>query len=305
MVDRNPNRQFDKTYLSLDNAEERQLVHRDYIAHCLRWSHVVKHMIQHHRFKDCIVVDVGCGKEMPLAKMLYVNKLSPRLYVGVDMSTLIVPPMLDGKKIPIRLWGQTDFTTLSLAQVGEQDFVEAGGGFVRPKVITSFEVLEHVMPGHARKMLIHMKHLIDPMEGVVMISTPCWNGDAAMNHINEMTYDALGAMIEDVGFAIDGHYGTFASQSEYKYLLGEHLTYEENGGQRLTARGVFESLKQYYDSNLMSILFAPLYPQASRNCFWKLSVASPDYVRKFPPLASIEGPWSQHQKWEEMNGPKE
>ena len=37
-------KKVDTTYLSIDNAEERGFLHRDYIAHCLRWSHVVKYL---------------------------------------------------------------------------------------------------------------------------------------------------------------------------------------------------------------------------------------------------------------------
>ena len=33
---------IDKTFLSIDQAETRGFLHRDYIAHCLRWTHVVK-----------------------------------------------------------------------------------------------------------------------------------------------------------------------------------------------------------------------------------------------------------------------
>ena len=40
----NGQRKIDKTHLSCDQAEERGFLHRDYIAHCLRWSHIVKHL---------------------------------------------------------------------------------------------------------------------------------------------------------------------------------------------------------------------------------------------------------------------
>ena len=39
-----PGRSIDKTHLSIDQAEERGFIHRDYLAHCFRWSHVVKHL---------------------------------------------------------------------------------------------------------------------------------------------------------------------------------------------------------------------------------------------------------------------
>ena len=33
-----------------------------------------------------------------------------------------------------------------------------------------------------------------------------------------------------------------------------------------------EYLKDYYDSNLLSVIFAPLYPRYSRNCIWHLKM---------------------------------
>ena len=49
----------DKTFLSIDNAEERGFLHRDYIAHCLRWTHVVKWLHQGGRYKTARILDVG------------------------------------------------------------------------------------------------------------------------------------------------------------------------------------------------------------------------------------------------------
>ena len=33
-------KEIDNTHLSIDQAEARGFIHRDYIAHCLRWTHV-------------------------------------------------------------------------------------------------------------------------------------------------------------------------------------------------------------------------------------------------------------------------
>ena len=37
-------KEIDNTHLSIDQAEERGFIHRDYIAHCLRWTHVAKYL---------------------------------------------------------------------------------------------------------------------------------------------------------------------------------------------------------------------------------------------------------------------
>jgi Methyltransferase domain len=312
---RNPDRVFDKTHLSIDLAEERQLVHRDYIAHCFRWSHTVRYLLKGHRYQGAVILDVGCGKEMPLAKALYTNKMSPGLYVGVDVNKMDIPEMLKGKKIPIRLFSETDFCSLTAEDVGQEfeipaadpeGTIQATKDYSRPDLVTSFEVLEHVTPAYCRKMLTHMRELMEPKQGAVIVSTPCWNGSAAGNHINEMRYDALGALIEDLGFAIEGHYGTFASISDYeKYLMEDSgLNGTEPPKENvLTAYDAFKLLREYYDTNVLATIFAPLYPQGSRNCLWRMSHTQPEgYVRKFAPLMEIPTPWSQHADWRELGG---
>lgn len=300
---RNQNRVIDKTFLSLDLAEERGLIHRDYIAHCFRWSHVVKFLNQQHRYKDARVLDVGCGKEMPLAKTLYVNKMTPFHYVGVDVNEFDVPAMLEGKKIPIKIWTKTDFCALDEEDVG----LPSSNGYALPNILTSFEVLEHVTPEHCRRMLQHFQKLTSP-DCHFFISTPCWNGSAAENHINEMTFAALGALIEDLGFNIEGVYGTFASISDYESELSAVSTYDRVTGSALPPvdlRNIFSALRNYYDTNALSTIFAPLFPDKSRNALWHLSKKSGDaaaQARLFSALEAAPTPWSQSPDWRELNG---
>ncbi len=300
---RNKNRQFDKTYLSIDAAEERHLQHRDLICHSLRHSHTIKHLLKNHLYKESIILDVGCGKEMPQAKMLYVNKLTPALYVGVDMNRMEIPDMLKGKKIPIRLFTETDICSLGVADVG-LEVLDAEGrpnGHRRPDLITCFEVFEHVVPSYGRKMLEHARDLMEPSRGTILISTPCWNGSAAENHISEHLYLAFGAVLEDVGFSIDAHYGTFASIRDYEDTLRKDS--ETDDPSVVTIHEAFARLREYYDSNMLAIIFAPLYPQYSRNCLWRLSHSQPaGYERKFPLLKDAPTPWSQHPDWRDLAG---
>ena len=81
-------RSIDKTYLSIDKAEERGLIHRDYIAHCLRWSHVADYLRRGKKWLKADIVDIGPGKELHLAKTLYVNRKPPRSYTARDVSKL-------------------------------------------------------------------------------------------------------------------------------------------------------------------------------------------------------------------------
>lgn len=297
----NPNRQIDRTFLSLDLAEERGLVHRDYIAHCFRWSHVVKFLNQGHRYEQAIVLDVGCGKELPLAKTLYVNKMTPKYYTGVDANKFDVPAMLMGKKIPISIWSETDFCALEPEDVWFSTTEP-------PNIVTCFEVLEHVTPEHCRRMLLHFQKLTS-QDCHYFISTPCWNGSAAENHINEMTFGALGSLIEDVGYKVEGVYGTFASIADYQGELSAVTVYNKNTGKEMSRtdiRDVFAALRNYYDTNVLSTIFAPLFPAQARNCLWHLTrrnVALPNEPM-FTKLEMQPTPWSEHPNWIELSGHK-
>lgn len=286
---RNPNRVIDKTHLSIDAAEERGLIHRDYIAHCLRWSHVIKRLHKDSRYMSAVVLDVGCGKELPLAKAMYVNKMTPRHYIGVDVNALHIPVMLADKKIPITLYEKTDVCDLTLSG---KEYMDNQGVFLftKPNFIVCFEVLEHVTPAHAKNMLLKFKELLAP-GGEIFLSTPCFNGSAAGNHINEMTYHALGALIEDCGFNILSVNGTFASIMDYREKL-----FSIGPG----ARYVFDNLREYYDTNFLSIIFAPLFPDSARNCLWNLTVEDELTPRMFPPLQYVPEPWSSHVNYKEL-----
>lgn len=284
---RNPDREFDKTQLYADIAEERQIIHRDLLAHCLRWSFVAMWLRKGHRYKGCKLVDVGCGKEVPLAKMVYTNKLSVEHYFGVDINRLSVPEMLEGKKLPITLFGETN--ALNLTQ-------ESFGGPVN--LITSFEVLEHMRPIHMVNLLKHLKTWLTA-GGTFIVSTPCYDEHtgAAENHVNEVTHDALGAVFEATGWAIEDHFGTFASIRDYEDLL------EPTYGPGMVK--AFKRLREFHDTNIIANMWAPLFPARSRNCCWVLHPAGPDYKRQFKTLAEIKAelegkttqPWGQSSYW--------
>jgi hypothetical protein len=67
---------IDNTHLSIDQAEARGFIHRDYIAHCLRWTHVAKWMGKPDNRKNCKLLDIGCGKDVPLARMLFTSRMA-------------------------------------------------------------------------------------------------------------------------------------------------------------------------------------------------------------------------------------
>lgn len=241
-------KEIDKTFLSIDNAEQRGFLHRDYIAHCFRWSHVVKQIAKGQRFKTASILDLGCGKEAPLLKTLYTSKMAPHEYVGVDfgpinMSDCVCKAM--DKCGKAHLIPNYDISISNLTY-----HLLPGVVF---DIITSFEVLEHMTP---QKVLGTLKNIVmlSDNETDIFISTPNFNGKAAANHHNEMTQEFLTELFEAFGFEIVKQYGTFASQSDYKDKL-----YADGYGK------LFEQLSEYYDSNVLAVIFAPLYPAYSRN----------------------------------------
>ncbi len=291
-------KEIDKTHLSVDTAEDRGFIHRDYIAHCLRWTHVMKYMLKKHNYKRADILDVGCGKEFPLAKTLYTSKAAPYLYHGVDVNKLERPAMFEGK----------DWFTFE----GETDVATIRPGYFDPfNVIVSFEVLEHVEPAHARSIMSFVHENLTE-DGVAFISTPVWDPQtgAAANHVNEMKYVPLGLMFEQLGFEIVNVQGTFCSQKDSYPALAATFGPE--------AMHIYMRLKEYYDSNYLATLFAPLVPWASRNCLWTLRrwpahggrrwFTSPQDERHPDcyghPMLGVElsayEPWTSSDKWREL-----
>jgi len=276
----NPNRTIDKTHLSIDQAESRGFIHRDYIAHCFRWSHVVKFLMQRHRYKEEIILDVGCGKDQPLPRLMYANKMTDFAYVGIDMNDLTMHPTLAtavaNGKADVQLMGRTDASKVTRGMLE----------FNAPTVAVCFEVLEHVHPAICVRLVRNIYNLLDD-GGHAFFSTPVWNGSAANNHINEMKRTTVGALLEHCGFAIENHYGTFASQSEIEQLV------------RISGGGPFwDALGDYYDSNVLSNIFAPMFPHGSRNCIWHVRKSKqPTSVFN---VDSLPEPLGQHPAVEEL-----
>jgi len=243
----NPDREIDKTSLSLDLAEERLFVHRDYIAHCLRWSHIIRHIST--RYKTSRVFDIGCGKETPLVRMLYSSRMIPESYTGVEVNKIkLTQTHLNiSRRTKLSILDQVDFSNMD---VEEYVFINK-----HPTLITCLEVLEHMIPEKVDRVIQNIYKLSDENTDI-FISSPCFNGKSAKNHINEMTYEFLKEKLS-LNFNIVNVWGTFASQSDIKPEL-----------QELGLMDLFETLRSYYDNNYLATIFAPLLPHRSRNCMW-------------------------------------
>jgi 2-polyprenyl-3-methyl-5-hydroxy-6-metoxy-1,4-benzoquinol methylase len=247
---------IDNTYLSLNHATRRGYIHRDYIAHCLRWNHVVKYLRKNNLYKTARILDVGCGRELPLAMTLYTSQLTfvTGRYVGIDHGPINEEALrVFANSQKHEFVQRTDFEDWARKAVVDKR------GF---DLITCFEVLEHVEADHAFRMLCLMRQLVAESGGEAMISTPVYDPrvGAADNHVSEMSFPLMQAMLGWAGFKIKHVWGTFASKRDYKDRLP------------VSWRGLFDQLSGYYNTELLAVIFAPLYPEYSRNCLWHVDV---------------------------------
>lgn len=239
---------YNLTHLSIDTAEDRGLVHRDYIAHVLRWSHALKYAKIGMK-----ILDVGCGPEMPFASVLYVNRYKPSIYVGIDLR-----PAKPTTDVNFEWYhSPRDVTQWATFEQLRDQFAPSGWD-----LITCFETLEHMPHDNGRQLLDNLRMSLSE-NTMCLLSTPCFNGSAAGNHTAidgtpmEWTYHELKTELER-RFEIYAHWGTFASQMDLKPVMSPAET------------EVFSALREYYDSNLLSVMLAPLHPSRARNVVWDL-----------------------------------
>ena len=275
-------KEIDNTHLSIDQAEARGFIHRDYIAHCLRWTHVSKYLHLQARYKTARIIDIGCGKDMPLARMLYTSRLAPEKYLGIEYNKMDIPDMFKNSNFKPDLIAGVDFTTVDQNNI-------AGG--LQYNYSTCFEVLEHVEPIKAIAILDHLPKFLG-QDSVSWFSTPCWDEKvgAAANHVNEMTYEAFGSLLEEMGYKILDHWGTFASIKDYKGKLDAFQS------------GTFAKLREYYDSNYLATIMAPLFPEHSRNVLWETQYVGKLKIeeRLFQPINKLEGRLGSSDKWRDL-----
>lgn len=292
-------KEIDTSHLPAMNYIERQILHRDILGHHLRWTHIAKYIRQGSNWKGARVLDIGCGIDLPLARMLFANRTAVLEYIGVDYNKASKFDMINFGAMPVHAYGNIDASKhlkvtdkgLDVAGLETHDL---------PNLVVSLEMLEHSEPAVSRQVCKNIHDILtasserNPAEPVrAFLSTPCYDAHtgAAKAHVSEITYQALGAMLEDLGFAIVGKWGTFASQKDYKAVfLKEH------------GSAIWDKLSEYYDSNYIATIFAPLYPHLSRNCLWEVTPAKEGYARQFPVLSEVPGPWTSSDKWEELNG---
>lgn len=242
-------RDYDTT--SLHAKFHGQNLHRDYTAHFFRWNFARRHINSKTN-----VLEIGCGIEKPLARILTRNALQQvNSYVGVDLN-----PLEDkgcGKRA--KFIGEFNFNK-------RYKELTRRGGF---DVIVHLEVIEHMKKIHGRKMLKACLELLRP-GGVMLMSTPCYDGRRhAANHIHEYTVPELEKMTEQCGFEVERRFGTFMDTRHlkrggegWKVMKAEDPEFAEH------VQAVYKELSAYYDRDAISCFFAPLFPDHARNNLW-------------------------------------
>lgn len=247
-------KQYNTTELDPDASFERHVYHRDQFAHYLRWSHVLK--MARIGMK---ILDFGCGSGN-MYEVFYRNRYKPARFLGLDVRQATINKLKE--RYPQVEWQPEDLATNLEGKYG-QDW----------DIITSFEVAEHVGKWKVPQFLDNIKSHCGE-NTTVLISTPCYDPTvgAADNHTydsgdgrgvapQELTYQEMKDLLSE-RFELVAHYGTFASQKDYKHLLSEK------------GKEMFDKLSAYYDSNLVAVIFAPLVPEYSRNVIWKCKLKS-------------------------------
>ena len=246
-------KKYNTTDLDPVTTFERHVFHRDQFAHYLRWSHIVKEA----KIGET-VIDFGCGKGNML-EVFYRNKFKCKKYIGVDIRKQTIEAAKEKFK-PVE-WAEFYADDLIFPTIDYKRF--------QGDKVCSFEVAEHVGKQNIETFLLNMRDCGNE-NATYYISTPNFDEHvgAAGNHtydsgdgrgvsVQEFFHSELQSHIEKY-FTIERKFGTFASIRDYKHLLNDWQV------------KMFKALKEYYDSNLLSVIMAPFFPEQSRNTLWIL-----------------------------------
>lgn len=251
---------YNTTDLLPNQAFERHVFHRDQFAHYLRWTHILKEA----KIGESIV-DFGCG-QANLLEVLYRNKFKQKSYIGIDIREKTIEQAKEKfRKVD---WAQFFVADLVHPHIDLSQF--------NGDKVCCFEVLEHVGKQNADRFLEGFK-ACGNNNATYYLSTP--NYDPSVGAAGNHTYDSGDGRGVDVQefdhweleailkkhFQIIKKFGTFASAKDYKPLM--------NSWQR----EMYNALKDYYDSNLISNIMAPMFPDDSRNTLWVMKRKSDDY----------------------------
>lgn len=245
-------RRFDKTQLHA--GSNGRAVERDYAAHYFRWGWVTRQLVPGQS-----ILDVGCGQETPLVFiMTKKNGDQPSRYVGVDLNRINNKPGMKWCSVVDEFNFVDDYKNLGIICAKQglvfPDSIQGEAAFDQA---VNFEVIEHMTPPDGAKLLEGLRYWVKP-NGYLYLSTPVFNGKAAVNHIHEYTIPELKALVESTGWEVEKRWGTFASLPAIRKVASA------------TELALLDRIGGYYGDEVRSTFLAPLYPDASRNNMWVL-----------------------------------
>lgn len=245
---------YDKTQLSMLQGMNLMRIHRDYLAHAIRYEFLIPRIKKSG--EQAMVLDIGCG-DVPLMRAMRSSMLRPKLYLGVDVR----PQMID----KVNDYYATHHVHFPFA-ARYMDFTEAEPQLLKAQwtQIVCLEVIEHMPRARGVKLLTNLRTALG-QGGTAYLSTPCFDGQRkAQHHKYEWKRDELEDALINMGLKIENVFGTFGNVHDLKRVL----TPEE----KVVWEGLSQSYGGYYGSIAMSLIFAPLHPEAARNCIWELRV---------------------------------
>jgi 2-polyprenyl-3-methyl-5-hydroxy-6-metoxy-1,4-benzoquinol methylase len=251
-------RRFDKTQLR--RAGHGRSVHRDYLAHALRWRFVALDIdryvedvalrygwVAHEVKQNMSILDVGCGQDQPLLYVLGARMQTvPDAYLGIDLNRI-------AKKSTVRwaeVWDEFNFV---------DNWPTVLTRYTPFDVAVCLEVVEHMAPADGARLLEGLFGCLRE-GGALYLSTPVFNGMAAANHVFEYTAQELFNTITNVGFTVERRYGTFASKPDILDAM--------HRAQDAAAIDVYNRLSKWFGGDVLACVMAPLYADASRNILW-------------------------------------
>lgn len=224
-------RRFDQTHLRPDKHGVR--VHRDYAAHFFKWGFATRLVTPNTR-----VLDVGCGVDSPLANVMTMGpRYVPAEYLGVDLNKISKP------------FGAGWATIKDQFNFVDQHKELPQGYF---DIAVCVEVIEHMGPEDGAALLSGIYDCLTD-DGTLLISTPVFNGKAAVNHIHEYELEEMTTALKTAGFEVTERYGTFASYPDIKKVA------------TAAELDVLDRIKSFYSDEVAACFLAPLYPEHSRN----------------------------------------
>lgn len=245
--------EYDQTYLDTETSIQ---VHRDYAAHYFRWGWCSQFMT------DKLVLDAGCGPNFMAGRVATDHgRMShrPLHYVGVDLSPL--PVVRTQHKTLI---GEFDVVNRT------HELVEFYGKF---DLITSFEVIEHMPKELGVKYLDALVGALAP-GGQLILSTPHNKGARfAKNHIHEWGGLELEEGFKDAGLKVVRKHGTYADVKQIEKAAREKMP---------EVLVVKKALEGYYSNDILSCIFAPAFPEFSKNIVWVCEHQAPEVIDPGP-----------------------